>query len=60
LQCRTNYGANPAAELAAEYSSMIVKVERRRGAELYINDGAYGALYDAARVAWRFPGSGWR
>ena len=23
--------------------------------ELYINDGAYGALYDAAHVGWKFP-----
>jgi ornithine decarboxylase len=45
----------PGRALAAEYSSMIVKVERRRGTELYINDGAYGALYDAAHVSWRFP-----
>ncbi len=45
----------PGRALSAEYSSMIVKVERRRGLELYINDGAYGALYDAAHVAWRFP-----
>ncbi len=45
----------PGRALAAEYSSMIVKVERRRGTELYINDGAYGALYDAAHVDWRFP-----
>ena len=45
----------PGRALSAEYSSMIVKVERRRGSELYINDGAYGALYDAAHVAWRFP-----
>jgi ornithine decarboxylase len=34
---------------------MIVRVEKRRGDELYINDGAYGALYDAAHVGWRFP-----
>jgi ornithine decarboxylase len=34
---------------------MIVKVVKRRGDELYINDGAYGALFDAAHVAWRFP-----
>jgi ornithine decarboxylase len=34
---------------------MIVQVNKRRGEELYINDGAYGALYDAAHVAWRFP-----
>nr|WP_298927092.1 type III PLP-dependent enzyme [uncultured Erythrobacter sp.] len=45
----------PGRALSAEYSSMIVKVEKRRGSELYINDGAYGALYDAAHVAWRFP-----
>lgn len=45
----------PGRALSAEYSSMIVKVEKRRGDELYINEGAYGALYDAAHVAWRFP-----
>ena len=45
----------PGRALAAEYSSLIVRVERRRGEELYINDGAYGALYDAAHVGWRFP-----
>jgi len=47
--------AEPGRALCAEYSSMIVKVEKRRGDELYINDGAYGALFDAAHVAWRFP-----
>ncbi len=45
----------PGRALSAEYSSMIVQVNKRRGEELYINDGAYGALYDAAHVAWRFP-----
>ena len=45
----------PGRALSAEYSSLIVRVERRRGEELYINDGAYGALYDAAHVGWRFP-----
>lgn len=45
----------PGRALAAEYNSLIVKVEKRRGDELFINDGAYGALYDAAHVAWRFP-----
>ncbi|MEM6907260.1 MAG: type III PLP-dependent enzyme [Pseudomonadota bacterium] len=45
----------PGRALAAEYSSMILQVNKRRGAELYINDGAYGALYDAAHVSWRFP-----
>jgi len=45
----------PGRALCAEYNSLIVRVEKRRGDELYINDGAYGALYDAAHVGWRFP-----
>lgn len=45
----------PGRALCAEYNSLIVKVEKIRGDELYINDGAYGALYDAAHVGWRFP-----
>lgn len=45
----------PGRALSAEYSSLIVRVEKRRDDELYINDGAYGALYDAAHVGWRFP-----
>jgi len=45
----------PGRALVAEYSSLIVKVDKRRGEELYINDGAYGALYDAAHIGWRFP-----
>ena len=45
----------PGRALCAEYSSIIVRVEKRRGDELYINDGAYGALFDAAHIGWRFP-----
>ncbi|RZM34025.1 MAG: type III PLP-dependent enzyme [Sphingomonas sp.] len=45
----------PGRALCAEYSSLIVRVEKRRGSELYINDGAYGALFDAAHIGWRFP-----
>ena len=45
----------PGRALCAEYNSLIVQVERRRGSELFINDGAYGALFDAAHVGWRFP-----
>jgi ornithine decarboxylase len=41
--------------LCAEYASLVVRVERRRGDELYINDGAYGALFDAAHIGWRYP-----
>jgi ornithine decarboxylase len=45
----------PGRALCAEYASLLVRVEKRRGDELYINDGAYGALFDAAHVGWRFP-----
>jgi ornithine decarboxylase len=45
----------PGRALCAEYASLLVKVEKRRGTELFINDGAYGALFDAAHVDWRFP-----
>ncbi len=45
----------PGRALCAEYASVLVRVEKRRGDELYINDGAYGALFDAAHVGWRYP-----
>ena len=45
----------PGRALCAEYASVLVRVEKRRGDELYINDGAYGALFDAAHIAWRYP-----
>ena len=45
----------PGRALSAEYASLLVRVEKRRGSELYINDGAYGALFDAAHIGWRFP-----
>ena len=45
----------PGRALCAEYASIVVRVEKRRGAELYINDGAYGALFDAAHIGWRYP-----
>jgi ornithine decarboxylase len=45
----------PGRALCAEYASLLVRVEKRRGNELYINDGAYGALFDAAHIGWRYP-----
>jgi ornithine decarboxylase len=45
----------PGRALCAEYASLLVRVEKRRGDELYINDGAYGALFDAAHIGWRYP-----
>jgi ornithine decarboxylase len=45
----------PGRALCAEYSSVLVRVEARKDDVLYINDGAYGALFDAAHIDWRFP-----
>ena len=45
----------PGRALCAEASSQIVRVERRRGDTLYLNDGAYGALFDAAHTGLVYP-----
>ncbi len=45
----------PGRALVAEAESVIVKVDGRRGDTLYINDGAFGTLYDAAHCKWVFP-----
>jgi len=45
----------PGRALCAEYASVVARVEKRRGDVLYINDGAYGSLFDAAHVDWRYP-----
>ena len=34
---------------------MIVRVDARRGNTLYVNDGAFGTLFDAAYSGFRFP-----
>ncbi|MEI5687110.1 MULTISPECIES: type III PLP-dependent enzyme [Sphingomonas] len=47
--------AEPGRSLCAEYASVVVRVERRRGNELYITDGAYGSLFDAAHIGWKYP-----
>lgn len=47
--------AEPGRALVAEAESLIVRVDARRGADLYINDGAYGILYDAAHCNWVYP-----
>ena len=41
----------PGRALVAEAESLIVRVDARRGNELYINDGGYGTLFDAAHSA---------
>jgi ornithine decarboxylase len=45
----------PGRALVAEAESVIVRVDARRGNALYVNDGAFGALFDAAYAAFRFP-----
>ncbi|MBX9592033.1 MAG: type III PLP-dependent enzyme [Hyphomonadaceae bacterium] len=45
----------PGRALVAEAESLIVRVDARRGNELFINDGSYGALFDAAHLSFNFP-----
>jgi ornithine decarboxylase len=39
----------------AEAESLIVRVDARRGNELFINDGGYGTLFDAAHMKFNYP-----
>lgn len=45
----------PGRALVAEAESVIVRVEARRGSDLFINDGGYGVLFDAAHLNWIYP-----
>ena len=45
----------PGRALVAEAESVIVRVDARRGNALYVNDGAFGTLFDAAFSGFRFP-----
>ncbi|HEV2364199.1 MAG TPA: type III PLP-dependent enzyme [Caulobacteraceae bacterium] len=45
----------PGRALAAEAASLLVRIELRRDNVLHLNDGAYGALYDAAHSRWNYP-----
>ena len=45
----------PGRALVAEAESLIVRVDARRGNELFVNDGSYGALFDAAHLGFVFP-----
>lgn len=45
----------PGRALVAEAESLIVRVDARRGNDLYINDGSYGMLFDAAHLGFVFP-----
>lgn len=46
----------PGRALVAHSTSLVVRVEQRRGDLLYINDGTYGGLFDAGRwLNLRYP-----
>ena len=47
--------AEPGRALVAESTSILTQVELRKGDALYLNDGSYGALFDAAHTKWPFP-----
>jgi ornithine decarboxylase len=45
----------PGRALVAEAESLIVRVDARRGNELFVNDGSYGTLFDAAHMGFAYP-----
>ena len=47
--------AEPGRALVAAGTSVVLQVQHRRGAELFVNDGVYGALSDAGVPGFRFP-----
>jgi ornithine decarboxylase len=51
----TELWAEPGRALVAESSSILCKVELRKGDALYLNDGSYGSLFDATHSRWPFP-----
>jgi ornithine decarboxylase len=51
----TELWCEPGRALVAEGSSLLARVELRKGDALYLNDGSYGALFDAAHARWPFP-----
>src|SRR5262249_18527015 len=55
----TELWAEPGRALVAEGGSLLAKVELRKGDALYLNDGSYGTLFDAAVAKWPFPVKPW-
>jgi ornithine decarboxylase len=51
----TELWCEPGRALVAEASSILTKVELKKGDAVYLNDGSYGSLFDAAHVKWPFP-----
>ncbi|KAK5209201.1 hypothetical protein LTR41_004736 [Exophiala xenobiotica] len=46
--------AEPGRCLSAWHHSMLLRVEKRRGSALYVNDGVYGTFSDAGRLNWPY------
>ncbi len=51
----TELWCEPGRALVAESSSVLTRVELRKGDALYLNDGSYGSLFDATHAKWPFP-----
>ncbi len=47
--------AEPGRALVASGASVVVQVQARRGAALYVNDGVFGGLSDAGPLGFRYP-----
>jgi|TARA_R110001606_G_scaffold3642_47_gene17106 ornithine decarboxylase len=45
----------PGRAMVAAGGAVAVRVELRRGQSLYLNDGTYGALFDAGQLGWAYP-----
>ncbi|HTX50686.1 MAG TPA: type III PLP-dependent enzyme [Caulobacteraceae bacterium] len=51
----TELWCEPGRALVAEGSSLLTRVELKKGDALYLNDGSYGSMFDAAHAKWPFP-----
>ncbi|WP_207476299.1 type III PLP-dependent enzyme [Arenibaculum pallidiluteum] len=51
----TSLWCEPGRALVAPGVSVVVQVLKRRGQELFVNDGVYGSLSDAGVPGFRFP-----
>ena len=51
----TELWCEPGRALVAESSSVLCRVDLRKGDALYLNDGSYGSLFDATHSRCPFP-----
>ena len=45
----------PGRALCAESTSILTRVELVKGDQVYLNDGAYGTLFDLVHMKWPYP-----